>query len=85
MSRKSNISYQERERLVYLTSQIRRDTRPSVKQRYLAEIDSMLNGKELTRSDLALAAFYTGNSGQSAEDVEVSASLAHAYRNTPAE
>lgn len=80
---KSGLSQKDRDRLSYLTAQIRRDTRPAAKKQHIKEIRELIDDRELTRSDYALIAFYTGNSGQSVKDAQDSATFAQAYRATP--
>lgn len=82
---KSSLNYTERRRIEFLTSHLRSSARPSVKAKYEDELAQILEGKALTRSDMALAAYYMGNSGSDAESSELSQSLAQAYRNTPAQ
>lgn len=82
---KSSLNHQERTRIEFLTSHLRSSSRPSVKARYEDELMQILDGKELTRSDMALTAYYLNNSGTDAESVELSQSFAQAYRETPAE
>nr|WP_246881975.1 hypothetical protein [Pseudomonas chlororaphis] len=64
---------------------MRSSSRPSVKAKYEDELAQILEGKELTRGDMALAAYYLNNSGTDAESVEMSQAFAQAYRATPAE
>lgn len=85
MSRKTSLSYQDRQRLEFLTSHLRSSARPSVKARYENEIAQLLEGKELSRSDVALAAYYLGNSGTDAGSQMLSNVYAEVYRATPAE
>lgn len=82
---KSSLNYTERRRIEFLTSHLRSSSRPSVKAKYEDELAQILEGKELTRSDYALAAYYLNNSGTDAESVELSQSFVQAYRETPAE
>lgn len=84
-AKKSSLSYTERQRIEFLTSHLRSSSRPAVKAKYEDEINQILEGKELTRGDMALAAYYLGNSGTDAESVEMSQTFAQAYRNTPAQ
>lgn len=84
-AKKSSLSYTERQRIEFLTSHLRSSARPSVKEKYENELAQILEGKELTRSDYALAAYYLNNSGTDAESVEMSQAFAQAYRATPAE
>ena len=83
MSKKTSLSYTERQRIEFLTSHLRSSSRPSVKARYEDELMQILQGKELTRSDLALTAYYLKNSGTDPESVDVSDTFAQAYRETP--
>ncbi|AZD19680.1 hypothetical protein C4K24_0346 [Pseudomonas chlororaphis subsp. aurantiaca] len=83
MAAKSSLNYTERRRIEFLTSHLRSSARPSVKTRYEDELMKILEGKELTRSDMALTAYYLKNSGTDAESVEVSDAFAQAYRETP--
>ena len=85
MSRKTSLTYQDRQRLEFLTSHLRSSARPSVKARYENEIAQLLEGKELSRGDIALAAYYMGNSGNSPEDASTAREFAAVYRATPAE
>lgn len=80
---KSSLNYQERARLEFLTSHLRSDAPAYRKAKYENEIAALLEGKELTRGDLALAAYYTGNSSTDASDAALSQQFAQAYRNTP--
>lgn len=80
---KSSLNYQERRRIEFLTSHLRSSSRPAVKAKYEDELMKILEGKELTRSDMALTAYYLNNSGTDAESVELSQSFAQAYRETP--
>lgn len=80
---KSSLNYQERRRIEFLTSHLRSSARPSVKARYENELMQILEGKELTRGDLALTAYYLKNSGTDAESVDVSDAFAQAYREAP--
>lgn len=82
-AKKSSLSYTERQRIEFLTSHLRSSARPSVKARYEDELMQILDGKELTRSDMALTAYYLKNSGTDVESVEVSDAFAQAYRETP--
>lgn len=82
-AKKSSLSYTERQRIEFLTSHLRSSARPSVKARYEDELMQILDGKELTRSDMALTAYYLKNSGTDPESVEVSDAFAQAYRETP--
>lgn len=84
-TKKSSLSYTERTRIEFLTSHLRSSARPSVKAKYEDELAQILEGKELTRSDYALAAYYLNNSGTDAESVELSQSFAQAFRDTPAQ
>ncbi|VVO43717.1 hypothetical protein [Pseudomonas fluorescens] len=84
-TKKSSLSYTERTRIEFLTSHLRSSSRPSVKAKYVDELAQILDGKELTRGDMALASYYLGNSGTDAESVELSQSFAQAYRETPAQ
>ncbi|MBP5062048.1 hypothetical protein HUT27_07405 [Pseudomonas chlororaphis] len=84
-TKKSSLSYTERTRIEFLTSHLRSSSRPSVKAKYEDELAQILEGKELTRGDMALAAYYLNNSGTDAESVEMSQAFAQAYRATPAE
>ena len=84
-TKKSSLNYTERRRIEFLTSHLRSSARPSVKARYEDELMQILEGKELTRSDMALTAYYLNNSGTDAESVELSQSFAQVYRETPAE
>lgn len=83
MAKKSSLSYSERTRIEFLTSHLRSSARPSVKSKYEDELAQILEGKELTRSDMALTAYYLNNSGTDAESVELSHAFAQAYRETP--
>ncbi|AQL38746.1 hypothetical protein [Pseudomonas syringae] len=85
MSKKTSLSYAERQRIEFLTSHLRSLSRPSTKARYEDELAQILEGKELTRGDLALAAYYLGNTSQSAEDTAAAQDFAAAYRSTAAE
>ncbi|AZO84043.1 hypothetical protein BOO88_08580 [Stutzerimonas stutzeri] len=85
MSRKTALTYQDRQRLEFLTSHLRSSARPSVKARYENEIAQLLEGKELSRGDIALASYYLSNSGNSPEDANTAREFAAAYRATPAE
>ncbi|MNL27215.1 hypothetical protein D3C87_1487910 [compost metagenome] len=82
---KSSLNYQERRRIEFLTSHLRSSSRPAVKAKYEAELAQILEDKDLTRSDMALAAYYLNNSGTDAESVELSQSFAQAFRDTPAQ
>lgn len=82
-AKKSSLSYTERQRIEFLTSHLRSSSRPAVKAKYEDELMRILEGKELTRSDLALTAYYLKNSGTDAESAEVSDAFAQAYRETP--
>lgn len=82
-TKKSSLSYTERNRIEFLTSHLRSSSRPAVKAKYEDELMQILEGKELTRSDMALTAYYLNNSGTDAESVELSQSFAQAYRETP--
>lgn len=84
-TKKSSLNYQERTRIEFLTSHLRSSSRPSVKAKYENEIAQILEGKELTRSDYALASYYLGNSGTDADSADLSQSFAQAYRETPAQ
>jgi hypothetical protein len=84
-NKKSSLNYQERTRIEFLTSHLRSSSRPSVKAKYEQELDQILEGKELTRSDYALASYYLGNSGTEADDPALSQFFAQAYRETPAQ
>lgn len=84
-AKKSSLSYTERNRIEFLTSHLRSSARPSVKEKYENELAQILEGKELTRGDMALTAYYLHNSGTDAESVELSQSFAQAYRDTPAQ
>lgn len=84
-TKKSSLSYTERTRIEFLTSHLRSSSRPSVKAKYEDELAQILEGKELTRGDMALAAYYLSNSGTDAESVELSQAFAQAYRETPAQ
>ncbi|WP_460075938.1 hypothetical protein [Pseudomonas sp. H2_C01] len=84
-ARKTSLNYQERTRIEFLTSHLRSSSRPSVKAKYEDELAAILEGKELTRSDYALASYYLGNSGTDADSADLSQSFAQAYRETPAE
>ncbi|WP_032621751.1 hypothetical protein, partial [Pseudomonas avellanae] len=75
----------ERQRIEFLTSHLRSLSRPSTKARYEDELAQILEGKELTRGDLALAAYYLGNTSQSAEDAAAAQDFAAAYRSTATE
>lgn len=82
---KSSLSYHDRQRIEFLTSHLRSGSRASVKEKYVQEIEQILDGKELTRSDLAYAAYYMRNSGQSQEDHQTASELIEMYRSIPAE
>jgi hypothetical protein len=84
-TKKSSLSYTERTRIEFLTSHLRSSSRPSVKAKYEDELAQILEGKELTRSDYALASYYLGNSGTDADSADLSQSFAQAYRETPAQ
>lgn len=84
-AKRTSLNYQERTRIEFLTSHLRSSSRPSVKARYEDELMQILDGKELTRSDMALTAYYLNNSGTDAESVELSQSFAQVYRETPVE
>lgn len=83
MAAKSSLNYTERRRIEFLTSHLRSSARPAVKAKYEDELMKILEGKELTRSDYALTAYYLKNSGTDAESVDVSDAFAQAYRETP--
>ncbi|WP_053162049.1 hypothetical protein [Pseudomonas brassicacearum] len=83
MAAKSSLNYTERRRIEFLTSHLRSSARPSVKARYEDELMKILEGKELTRSDMALTAYYLKNSGTDPESVDVSDAFVQAYRETP--
>ncbi|VVP75482.1 hypothetical protein PS918_01794 [Pseudomonas fluorescens] len=86
MSKKTSLSHTDRQRLEFLTSHLRSSARPSVKARYENELAQLLEGKELSRGDMALAAYYLGNSGtDGSESQQLSRDFAAAYRATPAE
>lgn len=83
MSRKTSLNYHERQRLQHLTSHLRSTASPAVKAKYEAQIDALIEDKEFTRSDYALAAYYLGNSGtDGAESRQLSQVFAQAYRTT---
>lgn len=83
---KSSLNHAERQRLEFLTSHLRGSARPSVKAKYEAEIETLLAGKELTRGDIALAAYYAGNSGTAGnESRQLSQEFAAIYRAMPNE
>lgn len=79
-ARKSSLTTQERAELERLTSQLRSNAHPRSKARWETQIEQLLEGKELTRSDIALAAYYVGNSGTAPDSAEVSQAFADAYR-----
>ncbi|MDF3867843.1 hypothetical protein P3W53_25485 [Pseudomonas denitrificans (nom. rej.)] len=79
-SRKSCFTTQERAQLERLTAQLRSDAHPRSKARWESQIEQLLEGKELTRSDIALASYYMGNSGSTAESAEAAQAFADAYR-----
>lgn len=81
MSKKTSLSYTERQRIEFLTSHLRSLSRPATKARYEDELAQILEGKELTRSDLALTAYYLSNNSQSADDTANARDFAAAYRN----
>lgn len=83
MAAKSSLNYTERRRIEFLTSHLRSSARPSVEAKYEDELMKILEGKELTRSDMALTAYYLKNSGTDPESVDVSDAFAQAYRETP--
>ncbi|MCG3644549.1 hypothetical protein [Pseudomonas putida] len=85
MAKKTSLNYQDRERLAFLTSHLRSGARPSVKARYEQEIVQLLEGKELTRGDIALAAYYFKNSGVDAESQAAGQEYADLYRAMPNE
>ena len=85
VNKKSSLSYTERTRIEFLTSHLRSSSRPSVKTKYENELAQILEGKDLTRGDLALAAYYLNNSGTDADSAELSQSFAQAFRETPAQ
>lgn len=82
---KSSLTYHDRERLEFLTSHLRGTASAAVKRKYSDELSSLIDGKDLTRSDIALAAYYLKNSGQSADDTRAAEVFADAYRSMPAE
>lgn len=83
MSRKTALNYHDRQRLQFLTSHLRGTASRAVKAKYEDEIDKLIEDKELTRADYALAAYYLGNSGtDGAESQQLSQAFAHAYRTT---
>ena len=82
---KSSLSYQEKTRIEFLTSHLRSSSRLAVKEKYETELAQILEGKELTRGDMALAAYYFQNSGITPDSVGASQSFAQAYRDAPAE
>ncbi|EGH27390.1 hypothetical protein PSYMO_40220 [Pseudomonas amygdali pv. mori str. 301020] len=82
MTKKTALSYTERQRIEFLTSHLRSLSRPSTKVRYEDELAQILEGKELTRGDLALTAYYLGNNSQSADDIATAREFATAYRNS---
>ncbi|WJN49941.1 hypothetical protein [Pseudomonas asiatica] len=85
MAKKTSLNYQDRERLAFLTSHLRSGARPSVKARYEQEIAQLLEGKELTRGDIALAAYYFKNSGIDADAQATGQEFADLYRAMPNE
>lgn len=84
-TKNSSLSYHERTRLEFLTSHLRSSSRLAVKAKYETEIVQILDGKDLTRGDLALAAYYFQNSGIDADSSETAQSFAQAYRDAPTE
>ena len=85
MSKKTSLNYTERQRIEFLTSHLRSLSRPSTKARYEDELAQILEGKELTRGDIALTAYYLSNTGNTPDDAAAARELAAVYRATPAE
>ena len=85
MAAKSSLSHLERTRIEFLTSHLRSSSRLAVKVKYEAELAQILEGKDLTRGDMALAAYYFQNSGITPDSVDASQVFAQAYRDAPAE
>ncbi|WLH75330.1 hypothetical protein PSH70_07610 [Pseudomonas fluorescens] len=79
---KSSFNYTERQRIEFLTSHLRSSGRPSTKAKYEDELAQILEGKTLTRGDMALTAYYLGNSGTDTESAELSQQFAQAYRDS---
>ena len=82
MAKKTALTYQDRQQLEFLTSHLRSSAPAYKKAKYENQIAALLEGKELTRGDMALAAYYTGNSGTDAGDAQISQAFAQAYRDS---
>ncbi|WP_158894555.1 MULTISPECIES: hypothetical protein [unclassified Pseudomonas] len=80
MSKKSGLSYTDRQQLEHLTSRLGPTASPRQRERVNSEIEQLLQGKQLTNQDLALAAYYVGNVDRSTEGQQTAQALAAAYR-----